>query len=76
MLWLAVTADELELPIIVADSSVELAEKLGTTPTAIRVRACKQKNGLKCGVRIYRIDVLEDEDLKEGDNNERDMEGH
>ena len=76
MLWLAVTADELELPIVVADSSSELAEKLGTTPTAIRVRAHKKQDGSKAGVRIYRIDVLEEEDLKEGDNNERDMEGH
>ena len=75
MFWIAVTADKYELPVIVADSSVELAEKLGTTPTAIRVRACKQQNGLKSGIRIYKVEDLEDEDLKEGDNNGRDLEG-
>ena len=63
--WVAVEANEFELPIIVADTSSELAEKLGTTPTAIRVRACKQKDGSKSGVRIYKVEVL-----KEGEDNE------
>lgn len=61
MFWIAVTADQLELPVIVADSSVELAEKLGTTPTAIRVRACKQQDGSKSGLRIYKVEELEEE---------------
>lgn len=61
MYWLAVTADKYELPVIVADSSTELAEKLGTTPTAIRVRACKKQDGSKSGLRIYKVDDLEEE---------------
>lgn len=65
MYWIAVTADKYELPVIVADSSTELAEKLGTTATSIRVRACKQKDGSKSGVRIYKVEVL-----KEGEDNE------
>ena len=65
MYWIAVSADEYELPIIVADSSSELAEKLGTTATSIRVRACKQQDGSKAGVRIYKV-----EELKEGEDNE------
>lgn len=65
MYWIAVSADEYELPIIVADSSSELAEKLGTTPTSIRVRAHGQKSGAKSGIRIYKV-----EDLKEGEDNE------
>lgn len=57
---MAVSADIYELPIIVADSSTELAEKLGTTPTAIRVRACKQQDGSKSGIRIYKVEELEE----------------
>lgn len=60
MYWMAVTADRYELPIVVAESSVELAEKLGTTPTSIRVRACKQQDGSKAGVRIYKVEELEE----------------
>lgn len=60
MYWLAVTADKYELPVIVADSSSELAEKLGTTAASIRVRACKQKDGSKSGIRIYKVEELED----------------
>lgn len=57
---MAVTADKYEFPIIVADSSTELAEKLGTTATSIRVRACKQKDGSKSGIRIYKVEELEE----------------
>lgn len=60
MYWLAVTADKYELPVIVADTSSELAKKLGTTPTAIRVRVCKQQDGSKSGVRIYKVEELEE----------------
>lgn len=60
MYWIAVTADRYELPVIVADTSSELAEKLGTTPTAIRVRAHKQQDGSKSGLRIYKVEELED----------------
>lgn len=60
MFWIAVSADKYELPIIVADTSSELAEKLGTTATSIRVRACKQQDGSKAGVRIYKVEELEE----------------
>lgn len=70
MYWMAVSSDKYELPIIVADSSTELAEKLGTTPTAIRVRACKQQDGSKSGVRIYKVKELKDDEEWEGDSNE------
>ena len=65
MYWIAVSADEYELPIIVADSSTELAEKLGTTPTSIRVRAHEQKSVAKSGISIFKV-----EELKEGEYNE------
>lgn len=70
MLWLAVTADRYELPIIVADSSSELAEKLGTTPTAIRVRACRGQDGSKSGIKIYKVEELKEDEEWEGDSNE------
>lgn len=65
MYWMAVSSDIYELPIIVADSSSELADKLGTTATSVRVRACRRQSGVKSGVRIYKV-----EELKEGEDNE------
>lgn len=62
---MAVSSDIYELPIIVADSSSELADKLGTTATSVRVRACRRQSGVKSGVRIYKV-----EELKEGEDNE------
>lgn len=46
-LWLYVTNDELELPIIVADSVKELAEKMGVTASNIysNINGAKYRGG-------------------------------
>lgn len=36
ILWLLVSQDEYELPLIVADSCIELALKVGRSPNSIR----------------------------------------
>ena len=40
-LWLAVTPDELELPIVVADTAAELARRFGKKPNDISSAWCK-----------------------------------
>lgn len=42
--WMAVTPDEYELPIAVADSALELAQMMGTTETAIFCRRFTAKS--------------------------------
>ena len=46
MLYLAVTSDELELPICVADTVKELADMLGTTPGCIYSYISREQKGV------------------------------
>jgi hypothetical protein len=57
-LYLLVTQDELELPLIVADSIKELAVKCGCTENAISVGISYKKNGGKS--RFVKV-VVEDD---------------
>ena len=57
-LYLLVTRDELELPLIVADSVKELAVKCGCTENAISVGINYKKNGGKS--RFVKV-VVEDD---------------
>jgi len=54
-LYLLVTQDELELPLIVADSIKELAVKCGCTENAISVGISYKKNGGKS--RFVKVEV-------------------
>ena len=54
-LWMAVTADEYEHPIAIADSSTELAEMLGINPSTIRTNLQRGKNGAVSGRRILKV---------------------
>ena len=54
-LWMAVTADEYEHPIAIADSSTELAEMLGVDPSTIRTNLHRHKNGVGSGRRIVKV---------------------
>ena len=54
-MWMAVTADEYEHPIAIADTSTELAEMLGVTPDTIRTNLHRQKNGAVSGRRIVKV---------------------
>ena len=53
--WLAVEADEYELPLYVADSARELAEKFGTTKHNVETFVCKQSNGKMKGFKYIKV---------------------
>ena len=55
-LFLEVTRDKYELPIMVCDSSAELAKKLGVRADTVRSTICRaERNGWKC--RYARVKV-------------------
>ena len=54
-LWLAVEADKYELPLYVADSARELAEKFGTTKHNVETFVCKQSNGRMNGFKYIKV---------------------
>ena len=56
-LYMAVTADRLELPVIVADSPVELARRFHTTPDIILTAIRRQTVRRGEHVRFIRVDV-------------------
>lgn len=56
MLWMAVTADRLELPICVEESATILARKLHTTESTVRARKLRQNSGKICGYRIVAVE--------------------
>ncbi len=43
-LWLAVTADEYELPLVVEDTAAALARRLGISEDTVRVMEYREKN--------------------------------
>lgn len=43
-LWMAVTADEYELPLIVEDTAAALARRLGISENTVRVVEYREKN--------------------------------
>ena len=43
-LWLAVTADEYELPLAVENTAAELARRLGVSEDTVRVMEYRRKN--------------------------------
>lgn len=54
-LWLCVEADEYELPLAVADSARELAEKVGTSKTNVENLALHDYNGKTTGRRFVKV---------------------
>lgn len=66
MLYLAVTADRLELPIAVAGSVSELAQMIGTSPKVISVAASREHSGRIRGYKILKIN----EENQEGESEE------
>lgn len=59
-LYLAVTPDEYELPLFVADSAVELAKMFSTTANVVSSCISHNSSGKKAGVKFIRIVVEED----------------
>ena len=54
-LWIAVDADKYELPLYVADSARELAEKFGTTKHNVEVSAFFSNNGSISGRKFMKV---------------------
>lgn len=53
--WLCVEADEYELPLAVADTARELAEKCGTTKHNIDSFVSKQSSGRNRGTKYVKV---------------------
>ena len=53
IVWMAVSQDELRLPIAIADTAKELAELLGTTENAVKCGASKSRHGIIKNHDIY-----------------------
>ena len=54
-LWLAVEADKYELPLYVADTARELAEKFGTTKHNVESSTFYSTNGSMTGRRFLKV---------------------
>lgn len=55
MIWLAVTADQYELPFAVADTAAKLAKKMKVTEGTIRSRECRKCSGRNSGYKIVKV---------------------
>lgn len=55
MIWMAVTADEYELPMILASSASKLAEELGVSVSTILTREHRKDTGKYTGYRIVKV---------------------
>ena len=54
-LWLAVTADEYETPLYVADTARELAEKFGVKPITIISYTSRYHDGRQNGYKYVKV---------------------
>lgn len=54
-IWMAVTADEYELPLCVADSARELGEKFGVTADTVMTLARGEWSGALTGRRFVKV---------------------
>lgn len=57
-LYMAVTADDYELPIAVEDSAIDLANKLGIDPISVYNSINKGLHGINAGRKIIKIKNL------------------
>ncbi len=57
MIWLAVTPDEYELPIAVADSAKELADMLGISTPTVKTSVLRHSDGSLTGRRLIKVEV-------------------
>lgn len=58
-LWMAVTADEYELPLCVETTAKALALSLHTSEANIRTKNHRNLNGITCGYRVVAVDDKE-----------------
>lgn len=60
-LWMAVTADEYELPIAVADTSIELGQMLGVSDSTITTSIKKKLDGSRSGLRYLKVENIDND---------------
>lgn len=58
-IYIQVTNDKYEFPVLLADTPKEMAEKAHTTPARVRADISRQKKGVKS--KFKRVEVTEDE---------------
>lgn len=63
MLYMAVTADELELPLAVTTTVVELSKLTGYSRSAIFTSISRNKSGRKTGCKFVKIDDGGEDDV-------------
>lgn len=54
-----VTADEYELPLMVADKAKDLAKYKGISPSTVSALINRKYSGKKTGVKYLKIDIAE-----------------
>lgn len=60
--WMKVTDDEYELPVIVADTSKELAKKCGVSAMTIRALASRVRSGERKSSTYICVEIEEKEE--------------
>ena len=65
IVWMAVSQDELRLPIAIADTAKELAELLGTTENNVKSSASKCKHGVYKNSRYIAVRIDEESERSE-----------
>lgn len=60
-IWMEVTQDEFELPVLIALSASELARKAGTSRTNVSSSACRNKRGKLKRTRFLKVEIDDDE---------------
>ena len=54
-LWLAVTADEYEFPLYIADTAKELAERYGVNTTTVITYTTRKHSGRQNGYKYLKV---------------------
>ena len=65
IVWMAVSQDELRLPIAIADTAKELAELLGTTENNVKSSTSKSKHGVYKNSRYIAVRIDEESERSE-----------
>lgn len=59
-LWLAVTPDEYEFPILIEDTAQKLAKKLNVTTSTIICSVTRNQSGRNSGRKIVKVEFEEE----------------
>lgn len=60
-IWMEVTQDEYELPVLIALSASELARKVGTSRSNVTSSACRHKRGKRKRTRFLKVEIDDEE---------------